>query len=603
MSARTVVFFLLGWLTLVSALRADHLEIYPTAEKMPTDLQGPFVLTDDGAILCLENRAIHRSEDGGKTWESRIVLPENMTDREERAILRTASGTILCAFLDENQRAAGQVWGSSDIDQWVLPTYVIRSTDSGKTWSPPRQIQRRWCGAIRSMIQHSSGRIFLVGQSLENWSNTTIVYYSDDDGHSWKAGPEMTLDDQGDHNGAMEGTIIERPDSSLYLLIRTTRGVFYESVSTDRGETWSPIAPSGIENNFCCGTMARLRDGKYILLWTRERSSTAYNHPEGEPYYLSRDELSAAFSDDARHWSEPLVIAAHPNDGTQPWYHYLVSYPYLCEVAPGELWITTMQGGLRMAVAERDLLDGAAAREKTLRSPNHKWVLILGDSSSALRRGVVTYEERLRKRFEEEGYAVDFVNAAVSGYTTRTAKEHFDRLTAGVNPNLVILQFGINDSAIDVWADPPATRPRVSEEEFAQNLRWMIERFQAKSIPVILMTTTQLRWGDDTLALYGKAPYDPDDPLSFTNVSLRRYNEVIRRVAEGTETPLVDIFARWDQIASEQGEEAISALLFGGKMHPGTAGHAVTAEELYPVLLKKLKPYRDRTPEPLKKID
>ena len=602
MSLRTVVLSLLAGVTFLAALRADHPDIYPTAEKMPTALQGPFTHTDDGAILCLENRQIHRSTDLGKTWESKTVLPDGIADREERAILKTASGTILCAFLDDNQLAKGEAWGTSDIDQWVLPTYVIRSTDDGKSWSRPTQIQRRWCGAIRSMIQHSSGRILLVGQSLENWSNTTLVYYSDDDGLTWKASPEMTLDDQGDHNGAMEGTIIERPDSSLFMLIRTTRGVFYESVSTDRGETWSVIAPSGIENNFCCGMMARLSDGKYILLWTRDRSATAYGHPEGEPYFKSRDELSIAFSDDAYHWSEPLVVAARPGDGTEPW-RCLVSYPYVFEVTPGELWITTMQGGLRMAVSERDLLEGVAAREKTVRSANHKTVLCLGDSVSAPRVGSITYEELLRGKFERERLPVDFINAAVSTYTTGMAKDDFPRLTAGVNPDLVIIEFGINDSVIDVWADPPATRPRVPEEEFAENLKWMIGQFRSKSIPVILMTTTQLRWGESTRELYGKAPYDRDDPLSFTNVSLRRYNETACRAAEETGTALVDIFGLWDKIAAEQGEEALSPLLMGGKMHPSTQGQAMMAEALYQIVRDILNVSPDETIPLLKKVD
>lgn len=603
MSIRTLVLSLLGYLCLATALQADHLEIYQTAEKMPTDLQGPFVIADSGEILCLENGQIHRSRDLGKSWESNDVLPEGMLDREERAILKTASGTILCAFLNDLERTEGEAWGSGNINDWVLPTYVIRSTDAGKSWSLPQQIQHSWCGAIRSMIQHSSGRILLVGQSVANWSHTTIVYYSDDDGLTWTAGPEIALEGQGDHNGAMEGTIIERPDSSLYLLIRTTRGVFYESVSTDRGETWSPTIPSGIENNFCCGTMAKLSDGKYILLWNRERNVSPYNHPEGEPFYMSRQELSIAFSDDALHWSEPIVIAAHPDDGTQEWYHYRVSYPYACEVTRGQLWITTMQGNLRITVAERDLINGIAAQEQALRNPDYKRILFLGDSTTAHRVGVVTYEEQINKKMAANHFAVKLVNSGVPGYTTRMAKNAFNELTAGPDPDFVTIQYGINDSAIDVWENPPQTQPRVQEEEFAENLKWMIAQFQAKSIPVLLMTTSQLRWSERTLGFYGKAPYDPNDPLSFTNVSLRRYNEVIRQVADQTGVMLLDIFDEWERIAAEQGEEVISSLLLEDQMHPNTAGQTIVADTLYPILCKELEFSIDESIPKLKKAD
>ncbi|MBQ3333675.1 MAG: hypothetical protein IJG83_09675, partial [Thermoguttaceae bacterium] len=63
MSIRTFILSVLGSFCLLTALRADHLQIFQTAEIMPTGLQGPFVVADDGAILCLENRQIHRSTD------------------------------------------------------------------------------------------------------------------------------------------------------------------------------------------------------------------------------------------------------------------------------------------------------------------------------------------------------------------------------------------------------------------------------------------------------------------------------------------------------------------------------------------------------------
>ena len=35
-----------------------------------------------------------------------------------------------------------------------------------------------------------------------------------------------------------------------------------------------------------------------------------------------------------------------------------IAYPYLFESRPGELWITTMQGGLRVKIREKDFVDG-----------------------------------------------------------------------------------------------------------------------------------------------------------------------------------------------------------------------------------------------------
>jgi len=34
-----------------------------------------------------------------------------------------------------------------------------------------------------------------------------------------------------------------------------------------------------------------------------------------------------------------------------------LAYPYLFEASPGELWITTMQGGVRLKLREADFAD------------------------------------------------------------------------------------------------------------------------------------------------------------------------------------------------------------------------------------------------------
>ena len=92
-----------------------------------------------------------------------------------------------------------------------------------------------------------------------------------------------------------------------------------------------------------------------MLLWNRlypeGRTETARR---GAPWSETaasyhREELSLAFSDDeGKTWGAPVVIATLPGK----W----VSYPYLFERQPGELWITTMQGGLRAVLHEKDFV-------------------------------------------------------------------------------------------------------------------------------------------------------------------------------------------------------------------------------------------------------
>jgi hypothetical protein len=63
--------------------------------------------------------------------------------------------------------------------------------------------------------------------------------------------------------------------------------------------------------------------------------------------------LSIAFSDDeCKTWTRPVVIAR--NADPRAW----LAYPYLFEASSGELWITTMQGDVRLKLRESDFCSG-----------------------------------------------------------------------------------------------------------------------------------------------------------------------------------------------------------------------------------------------------
>ena len=104
--------------------------------------------------------------------------------------------------------------------------------------------------------------------------------------------------------------------------------------------------------------LARLASGRMVLLWNRL-------YPEGQDSFLRRskpyseveaswhrEELSMAFSEDEGNTrTEPLVVAREKDT----W----ISYPYLFEPRPGLLWITTLQGDLKVSAQEEDLAGSA----------------------------------------------------------------------------------------------------------------------------------------------------------------------------------------------------------------------------------------------------
>ena len=93
------------------------------------------------------------------------------------------------------------------------------------------------------------------------------------------------------------------------------------------------------------------------------------------------------------------------------------------------------------------------------------------------------------------------------------------------------MQLGINDAAIDVWKNPPATASRVPMAEYEANLRAMINEARQHKAKVILMTTNPVRWTGRLKDMYGKPPYRPEAEDGFDVPILSGYNEALRKLA------------------------------------------------------------------------
>jgi len=81
-------------------------------------------------------------------------------------------------------------------------------------------------------------------------------------------------------------------------------------------------------------------------------------------------------------------------------------------------------------------------------------IVAFGDSITAPRKNIVVYSDLLRKEFA--GKNVDVINAGIGGNTTAHALARFEKDVLARDPDLVIMQFGNNDSSIDVWKEPHA---------------------------------------------------------------------------------------------------------------------------------------------------
>ncbi|MBP7141911.1 MAG: hypothetical protein KBA71_08375 [Opitutaceae bacterium] len=207
-------------------------------------------------------------------------------------------------------------------------------------------------------------------------------------------------------------------------------------------------------------------------------------------------------------------------------------------------------------------------------------IVAFGDSTTAPRASLTVYPALLEKELSARlAVPCQIVNAGIPGNTTAMARQRFEADVLAVRPALVIIQFGINDSAFDVWKSPPATTPRVTVEDYRRNLRHFVEASRATGAAVILMTPNPLRWTPAMQKKYGKPPYDPARSDGF-NLTLVAYVDAMRALAKEMNVPLLDVAKVYAALPCQ----SVDALLPDG-MHPSQRGHDLVAQLLADVIL------------------
>jgi lysophospholipase L1-like esterase/predicted neuraminidase len=206
-------------------------------------------------------------------------------------------------------------------------------------------------------------------------------------------------------------------------------------------------------------------------------------------------------------------------------------------------------------------------------------VVAFGDSVVAPRAETRVYPEILG----EELSNVKIVNAGVPGNTTTAALKRLDKDVRDRKPQLVTIQFGINDAAVDVWKSPPAAGPRVPLDSYRANLREMISKLRADGTRVVLLTPTPLVWTPKLIELYGKPPYDPASPEGFDRL-LVPYREVVKEIGSAENVPVLDTALGMREEAVRLGT-GVERFLSDG-MHPNDFGHRILADVVRDGLLK-----------------
>lgn len=202
---------------------------------------------------------------------------------------------------------------------WLFPTYARRPQNMG---------------AILSHISRDKGRTFALKGQIEA---------------SWELSPS-------------EPMAVERKDGSLWMLVRTTKGIG-ESLSNDGGATWSPLKIPAIQHTSSRFFISRLQSGNLLLV----KHLGIDEDPLSAGKAKQRRNLTAFISkDDGKTWSGGLVLdervgCSYPDAQQGAGGTIYLSWDFM-RSRDQEVWMTTFREEDVLAASEE-----AAARVKANR--------------------------------------------------------------------------------------------------------------------------------------------------------------------------------------------------------------------------------------------
>src|SRR5688572_14172641 len=165
----------------------------------------------------------------------------------------------------------------------------------------------------------------------------------------------------------------------------------------------------------------------------------------------------------------------------------------------------------------------------------------------------------------------------VSGETTRQGLERFPRQVQQLAPDILTIQFGLNDC--NCW-DTDRGLPRVSEAAYKANLAEMIDRARQFGTKQIILSTNH-----PTLR---HRPMVSGETLEQRRT---KYNEIVRDVARQAGVTLCDIEAAFAFASREQLADLL--LPEPDVLHLSAAGHQIYADAITPALIAALQAVLD----------
>jgi lysophospholipase L1-like esterase len=202
---------------------------------------------------------LKRSEDGGRTWSSRLPVPDNWsTSLETPTLHRVKDRTLI-------------LWSG------LYPARIARSEDDGATWTPLTQVGD-WAGIVvmgftencrdgRMIAQfHDDGRFFTKDGKASGIFRL-FQTESTDEGKTWTSPIEIYH--SAEVNLCEPGNIRSDDGRQIAVLLRENKRVKPSHVifSNDEGKHWSEPRPLNPALTGDRHTLRRLPDGRIVCVF------------------------------------------------------------------------------------------------------------------------------------------------------------------------------------------------------------------------------------------------------------------------------------------------------------------------------------------------
>jgi len=192
------------------------------------------------------------------------VEPAGGPSPRHPSLLRAGNGDVLLANVELLP------------DMPIEGLVVRRSSDDGLTWSKPRPMtpingnrHLANCACLRML---STGRMILSCREYVDGIRWPYCVYSDDDGHTWKAGqhvPDPGLPpEQKSGQNVNEPSVAVLADGRLLMTMRSIAGGQFFSYSDDGGETWTKPLLSPLRGRCSPAAIRRIPGSDDVLaIW------------------------------------------------------------------------------------------------------------------------------------------------------------------------------------------------------------------------------------------------------------------------------------------------------------------------------------------------